>query len=208
MNENIRRVLSDIARLEEELASLLHEQQEQLHYRIEGSKIRFERNLRRIHRELKTGVVAWLLSSEVRNVLTAPFIYAMVFPIALLDLFLFVYQSICFPLYRIPRVKRSNYIVLDRHNLGYLNAIEKINCLFCGYADGVFAYARQVLSRTETYWCPIKHARRVLDPHRQYARFADFGAGEGYEAHVGDMRRYVRGETPGESKPPDQPAQG
>ena len=106
MNENIRHVLSEIARLEEELATLLHEQQEQLHYRIEGSKIRFEQNLRRIHQELRTGVVSWLLSSEVRNVLSAPFVYAMVIPIALLDAFLFVYQLICFPLYRIPRVRR------------------------------------------------------------------------------------------------------
>ena len=198
MNENIRHVLSEIARLEEELSTLLHEQQEQLHYRIEGSKIRFEQNLRRIHQELRTGVVAWLLSSEIRNVLSAPFIYAMVIPVALLDAFLFVYQAICFPLYRVPKVRRSNYVVLDRHNLDYLNAIEKLNCLFCGYADGVLAYARQVLSRTETYWCPIKHARRVLDPHRRYARFADFGVAEEYEAHVNDMRRYVRGEkTPG-----------
>jgi len=55
MNENIRHILSEIARLEEELATMLPEQQKQLNYRIEGSKIRFEENLRRIHRELKTG---------------------------------------------------------------------------------------------------------------------------------------------------------
>lgn len=203
MNENIRHVLGEIARLEEELATLLHEQQQELHYRIEGSKVRFEENLRRIHRELKTGVVAWLLSSDPRNVLSTPFIYAMFIPVAILDAFLFAYQWICFPLYRMPKVRRSDYVVLDRHNLGYLNGIEKLNCLFCGYTDGVLAYARQVLSRTETYWCPIKHARRVLDPHRRYARYADFGAAEDYEAHVAGMRRSVRDEEPG---PPDEAA--
>jgi hypothetical protein len=193
MNENIRRILSDIARLEEELASLIQAQQEQLHYRIEGSKVRFEENLKRIHRELKTGVVAWLRTSEIRNVISAPFIYAMVIPIALLDLFLVVYQAICFPLYRIPPVRRSNYIVIDRHNLGYLNVIEKLNCVYCGYADGVLAFGRQVLSRTETYWCPIKHARKILDPHRRYARFADFGDGEELEARAEALRNQVRG---------------
>jgi hypothetical protein len=33
------------------------------------------------------------------------------------------------------------------------------------YANGVFAYVREVGSRTEQYWCPIKHARRVLGVH-------------------------------------------
>jgi hypothetical protein len=192
MNENIRRILSDIARLEEELAALVHAQQEQLHYRIEGSKVRFEENLRRIHRELKTGIIAWLGASEIRNVVSAPFIYAMVVPLAFLDLFLVIYQAICFPLYRIPKVRRSSYVVIDRHNLGYLNAIEKLNCVYCGYADGVLAWARQILSRTETYWCPIKHARRIVDPHRRYARFADFGRGEELEALAAELRESLR----------------
>ena len=192
MNENIRRILSDIARLEEELAALVHEQQEQLHYRIEGSKVRFEENLRRIHQELKTGIVAWLGASEIRNVVSAPFIYAMVIPLAALDLFLVIYQAICFPLYGIPKVRRSSYVVIDRHNLGYLNAIEKLNCVYCGYVDGVLAWARQILSRTETYWCPIKHARRIVDPHRRYARFADFGCGEELEALAVELRESLR----------------
>lgn len=191
MNENIRRILGEISALEEELATLIHEQQEQLHYRIEGSRVRFEENLRRIHHELKTGVFAWLRRSELRNVVSAPFIYAMVVPFVMLDLFVTTYQAICFPLYRIPKVKRSNYIIVDRHNLGYLNIIEKLNCVFCGYADGLLAYTRQILSRTEMYWCPIKHARKVLDPHRRYAKFSDFAEGEEFEAHIAAMRKQV-----------------
>ena len=188
MNEKIRLVLGEIVQLEEELAALIHDQQEQLHYRIEGSKVRFEKHLRRIHRELKTGVFAWLRESELRNVVSAPFIYAMIVPFVLLDVFVTLYQAICFPLYRIPKVRRSNYIVIDRHNLGYLNAIEKLNCAYRGYADGILAYTRQVVSRTEMYWCPVKHARKVLDPHRRYARFADFGDGEAYAAHAAKLR--------------------
>ena len=188
MNEKIRLVLGEIVQLEEELAALIHDQQEQLHYRIEGSKVRFEKHLRKIHRELKTGVFAWLRESELRNVVSAPFIYAMIVPFVLLDVFVTLYQAICFPLYRIPKVRRSNYIVIDRHNLGYLNAIEKLNCAYCGYADGILAYTRQVVSRTEMYWCPVKHARKVLDPHRRYARFADFGDGEAYVAHAANLR--------------------
>ncbi|MDH3440192.1 MAG: hypothetical protein OEM63_05540 [Gammaproteobacteria bacterium] len=195
MNEKIRLLLGEIARLEEELSALIQDQQEQLHYRIEGSKVRFEKHLRRIHRELKTGVFAWLRESELRNVVSAPFIYAMIIPFVLLDIFITVYQAVCFPLYRIPRVRRSNYIVIDRHNLGYLNVFEKLNCAYCGYADGLLAYTRQVLSRTELYWCPVKHARKVLDPHRQYARFADFGDGEGYAAHAAALRNELSQES-------------
>jgi hypothetical protein len=201
MNENIQRILNEISELEEELATVIHEQQERLHYRIEGSKIRFEENLRRIHHDLKVGVFAWLRKSELRNVVTAPFIYAMLIPFVVLDVFLFLYQSMCFPLYRIPKVRRSNFIILDRHQLGYLNVIEKLNCMYCGYVDGLLAYTRQILSRTETYWCPIKHARKVLDPHRRYARFTDFGVGEDYEAHVTVMREELSAE--GGSQPAD-----
>lgn len=194
MNEKVRQLLTDIAGLEDELAELIQEQQDQLHYRIEGSKIRFEENLRKIHRELKTGVFPWLRKSELRNVVSAPVIYAMIVPFVLLDLFLFVFQSICFPLYRIPKVRRSEYILLDRHHLGYLNVIEKINCVYCGYADGLLAYARQIVSRTEMYWCPIKHARKVLDPHRRYAKFSDFGAGKDFETCIATLRALLRNE--------------
>jgi hypothetical protein len=202
MNENIQRLLNEISELEEELATVINEQQERLHYRIEGSKIRFEENLRRIHHDLKTGVFAWLRQSEIRNIASAPFIYAMFVPFVMLDAFLFVYQSVCFPLYRIPKVGRSNYVVLDRHNLGYLNAIERLNCVYCGYVDGLLAYTRQIVSRTEMYWCPIKHARKILDPHRRYARFADFGSGEDYESYVVAMRKELSAE--GESQAADK----
>ena len=198
MNDSTRRILTEIARLEEELATAVHEQQERLHYRVEGSKIRFEKNLRRIHKTLKTGVFTWLRSSELRNVISAPFIYMMIIPFVLLDIFLSVYQAVCFPLYRIPKVRRANYIILDRHHLRYLNIIERFNCVYCGYVDGLLAYTRQIVSRTEMYWCPIKHARKVLDPHRRYARFADFGDGDDFADHVAAMREAVRNaERPG-----------
>lgn len=191
MNEKIRKLLIEIAQLEEELATVIQDQQEQLHYRIEGSRVRFEENLRRLHHEMKTGVFAWLRTSEWRNVISAPFVYAVIIPLLLLDVFVTVYQAVCFPLYRIPKVSRSNYIVVDRHLLGYLNIIEKVNCIYCGYGDGLLAYTRQILSRTEMYWCPIKHARKVLDPHRRYAKFADFGDGEDIQGHVAKMREQV-----------------
>ncbi len=149
MNDSIQHLLSEIVRLEDELATVFNEQQERLHYRIEGSKIRFEENLRRIHHERKTGVFAWLRESEWRSIVTAPFIYSMIIPFVALDIFRSVYQAIFLPLYRMPKVRRADYIIIDRHHPGYLNIIEKLNRAYCGYTDGLLAYARQILSRTK-----------------------------------------------------------
>ncbi len=188
MNDRIRHLLADISKLEDELSTVIQEQQIKLRYRIEGSKIRFDANLRKIHHELKTGLYSWLRASEIRNIVSAPFIYMMIIPFVLLDLLLSIYQLICFPLYRIPKVKRSSYILIDRHQLAYLNIVEKFNCVYCGYIGGLVAYTRQIVTRTEMYWCPIKHARAVLDPHRQYAAFADYGDAESYQTRLTKMR--------------------
>jgi hypothetical protein len=188
MNDRIRQLLADIATLEDELSTLLQEQQARLRYRIEGTKIRFDANLRKIHDEFRTGLIPWLRASELRNIVSAPFVYLMIVPFVLLDLLLALYQAVCFRLYRIPRVKRSSYVVIDRHQLHYLNAIEKLNCAYCGYASGLLAYARQIVLRTEMYWCPIKHARKILDPDRRYATFSDFGDAENYRPKVAAMR--------------------
>jgi len=200
MHDRIRQIPSEITRLEDELAAVLQEQQVRLRYRFEGSRIRFDENLRKLHTELKTGLFAWLRKSEVRNVASAPFIYLMIVPFAVLDFFLTLYQAVCFPLYRVTRVRRADYIVVDRHQLPYLNALEKLNCVYCGYVSGLIAYASEIASRTELYWCPIKHARKVMSPHRRYAAFADFGDAEAYLARLDEHRASL---VPHDSGPSD-----
>lgn len=49
--------------------------------------------------------------------------------------------------------------------LSYLNAIEKLNCVYCGYGNGVIAYGREIIARTEQFWCPIKHASKAAGEH-------------------------------------------
>ncbi|HKY19873.1 MAG TPA: hypothetical protein VJM31_01525 [Vicinamibacterales bacterium] len=151
-----------------------------------------ERDLRRAQRHLKQSIPSYLLESRPLNVLAAPIIYSMIVPIALLDIWMSLYQWICFPLFGIPRVHRRDYIVVDRHKLTYLNGIEKLNCIYCGYANGVFAYAREVTGRTETYWCPIKHAKRTRDAHRYYDDFAAYGDAPGYKQRLRVLRRSLK----------------
>lgn len=112
----------------------------------------------------------------------------------LLDLCLTVCQALCFPLYRIARAPRFSHIIIDRHQLIYLNLIEKLNCVYCGYGNGVIAYVGEVAARTKQYWRPIKHARKILDAHRRYTQFAGYGDGENYRAFLKELRAKVRAE--------------
>ncbi|MDO8416784.1 MAG: hypothetical protein Q7S87_11310 [Agitococcus sp.] len=175
MNSEIQQLASHIRQLQSELQNKVHEQEAKTLYILEGKKIAFETHVRDAHRKLRVNTLRWLASSSWRHLVSAPFIYSMIFPFALLDLTLWLYQSICFRLYRIPRVSRRDYIVIDRHLLGYLNPLEKLNCLYCSYANGLIAYAREITARTEQYWCPIKHALHVADPHDRYTNFLPYG---------------------------------
>jgi len=188
MNERIRNLVRKITTLEDELREVLQEQESQLLYQLKGTKITFEKRIRELHRRLKMGLWTWFRGSRPQNVLSAPIIYSMIMPFVLLDLWLSLYHAICFPLYGIPKVKRSAYITTDRRHLAYLNVFEKLNCVYCGYAGGLLAYAREITSRTEQYWCPIKHARKLLGAHPRCERFADFGDSRDFHQRLEQFR--------------------
>ena len=90
---------------------------------------------------------------------------------------------------------RSDYIIIDRQHLNYLNVFEKLNCVYCGYGNGVISYAREITSRTEQYWCPIKHARKVLDAHPRYNGFVDYGDATEYPIRLIGFRAALKGEA-------------
>jgi hypothetical protein len=188
----IDELLDHIARLERELDVELNRARRKWRYRIDAGRIRFEREVRLAHRRMRQSVPRFLRESSPSNVLTSPLIYSVIVPIVLLDLWMTVYQAICFRIYGIDLVKRSQYIVIDRHHLTYLNAIEKFNCVYCGYANGVFAYVREIAARTEQYWCPIRHAKRLRSPHGHYRRFVDYGDADGYKQRFGQLRRELK----------------
>jgi len=103
-----------------------------------------------------------------------------------------LYLLICFSAWRIERLDRSEFVIIDRHRLAYLNGIEKLNCAYCGYANGVIAYAREAASRSEQYWCPIKHAIRVRTPHQRYRGFLEYGDAQGFREQLDELRKKVR----------------
>lgn len=133
----------------------------------------------------------------LRWLVSAPFIYGMALPILALDVVVSIYQAICFRLWQIPQVLRSKHIIIDRHRLEYLAPWQKLHCLYCGYANGVFAYARMIAGETERYWCPVKHEESVSSPHEFYIEFAEYDDPSGWEAlHSGGITDW---ENPGPS---------
>ena len=127
------------------------------------------------NKRFKVPVWKYVIPKNVRHALSLPFIYMMIIPAIILDAGLTVYHGVAFPLYKIPKVKRSDYIVYDRKFLDYLNVVQKVHCLYCSYVNGLFAYAVEIAARTERYWCPIKAASKLNVPHTWYKDFADYG---------------------------------
>ena len=188
MNPIISELLARIQHMELEIEIEMKRKRAELQADFDETRVRFEREVLEQQRRFKTGVISYLLTANLLSVLTAPVIYALLFPILLLDLSVTIYQHICFRAYGIPRVKRSDYFVYDRTHLAYLNLIEKINCAYCSYGNGVMAYGREVVARTEQYWCPIKHARKIMAAHPYYTGFVDFGNAQIYKDELENLR--------------------
>jgi len=188
MNRTISNIISEMRGLEEELEELIEKQQRDFLYKIEGAKIEFEKTILAKQKALKIGLIQWLKGSSIRSILSIPFIYGMFIPLTFIHLTIEIYQTICFPLYNIPKVKRRDYFIADRQQLPYLNIIEKFNCAYCSYGNAVIAYTREITGRTELYWCPIKHAKKILGTHKHYQQFMNFGEYEDYHEKAAKLR--------------------
>lgn len=184
--DRLRRVQQE---LEEELERLLVEKRNEFQYTIRRGKVVFERGVRRLQRKQRVGLWRYFRDAKLAYMLSAPVIYSMIIPLVVLDVSITLYQHICFRIYGIPLVRRRDYLVIDRHRLDYLNTIEKLNCVYCGYANGLVAYVREITARTEQFWCPIKHARRTLDVHHRVERFFDYGDVSSYQQGFQALRR-------------------
>ncbi len=114
---------------------------------------------------------------ELRHIISIPFIWGMFIFFIVFDIGLEIYHQICFRLYKIPIVSRKKYVKIDRHKLSYLSFLDKIRCMYCGYGNGILAYAVKITGETEKYWCGIKHEKdeNFEEPEHQkdFAKFGD-----------------------------------
>jgi hypothetical protein len=181
MNDHIAQLLAQMAALEDELRTAVHDQESRMFFQINGKRVEFERSVRDAHRKLKTNFFRWLVTNRPQNLITGPLIYGMAIPLLLIDACVSLYQWTCFPIYGITKVKRSDYFVFDRHHLGYLNFIEKFHCTYCEYGNGLMSYMTEILARTEEYFCPIKHAHKIIGTHGRHRRFLAYSEADAYE---------------------------
>lgn len=189
MNDHIQQLLEQITALEDDLRKALSEQQSSVFFQIKGKRIEFEQSIKQTHRRLKRNFFRWLVTDRPQNLITGPIIYSMIIPLLVTDLFVSFYQMTCFPIYGIKKVRRDDYIIFDRQQLHYLNFIEKFHCTYCAYGSGMISYVSEIIARTEQYFCPIKHARKILGTHKRYAQFLEYGVAENYQAKLEAFRR-------------------
>lgn len=184
----LQELVEQIKKLEKELSAELQKKQEEFYYQIKGRKVYFEAATRQYHKALVLRLHTYLREAPLRNILTIPLIWSCLLPALFLDLLVSIFHSICFRIYRIPLVRRSEYIVIDRQALAYLNLIEKVNCMYCGYFNGLIGYVQEIAARTEQYWCPIKHARKTAGLHSRYRKFLEYGDAEGFRKSLDKIR--------------------
>ena len=109
MTSPTEKLLARIRDLQGELEAEFHRRRAEFSYRLENGRVVFETEIRRRHRALRVGLGTFLRQTRPMVVLTAPVIYSLILPFALLDLFATLYQAVCFPVYRIEKVRRADF---------------------------------------------------------------------------------------------------
>jgi hypothetical protein len=207
MNARIKALLAQIRQLEMELREEIQKIRIDT-YEIRDNVIRFKSEIASRHRGQMTGLLKYLREARLKHVLTAPIIWLCLMPTIFMDIIVSLYQTVCFPIYGIPKVKRADYVVIDHHYLQYLNIIEKLNCVYCGYFNGVIAYVREIGARTEQYWCPIKHAQQLKDPHPRYVKFFEYGDSDQFIKEADKLREDFEDLKQAATEPENRPPKG
>ena len=189
MSDKIRDIIAEIEAMKVKLGKEIADQESHISYEIQNGYVKFEKDVLAKQNENMKNLLAWFREVPLLHFLTAPIIYAMVIPAILVDVIIFIYQHVVFRIFKFEFLKRSDYIVFDRHYLGYLNPIEKLNCVYCSYVNGLMQYASAIASRTEFYFCPIKHAKKVAYDHDYYQDYLAYGDEGDYQKKLKELRK-------------------
>jgi len=181
MSDKIKEIIAEIEAMKVKLGEEIAQQESQISYEIHNGYVRFEKDVLEKQKENMKNLLIWFREIPLLHLLSSPLIYAMIVPAIILDIILFVFQQVIFRIYKFKFIKRSDYILFDRQYLGYLNPIEKLNCMYCSYFNGLMHYASAIASRTELYFCPIKHAKKIAYKHEHYDDFLIYGDEEDYQ---------------------------
>ncbi|RME14097.1 MAG: hypothetical protein D6801_09880, partial [Alphaproteobacteria bacterium] len=116
----LKDLLERARKLEDEIEVEVARHRAELGSEFEGGRVRFKAEVRRRHRAARQKWRDFLRGARLGVLLTAPVIYSLIVPLVVLDIWVSLYQWICFPAYGIARVRRRDFIAIDRHHLAYL----------------------------------------------------------------------------------------
>ncbi|MCK9351428.1 MAG: hypothetical protein WCT49_02455 [Candidatus Paceibacterota bacterium] len=119
---------------------------------LEKGKELFDKELERLHIASKIGLWKYFKKIGPAVIAVSPVIYSGIFFIALLDLYVIILQYVCFPAYGITRAERKGYFIFERMYAKFLNFVQKVNCGYCSYGNGLVAYSSEILNRSEFLW--------------------------------------------------------
>lgn len=149
----LHELLEKLKQAEQELIHKFQKKEKEMHYNILDNKVCFDKEVINHHKSLATRIHIYIMNAPLMTIITMPIIWFCIFPAVFMDAAVTIYHAVCFPIYGIPKVKRSDYILMDRQAMHYLNLIEKLNCLYCGYFNGLIAYIQEIAARSEQYSC-------------------------------------------------------
>ncbi len=192
MSDKIREIIEEIEAMKVKLGEEIAQQESYISYEIQNGYVKFEKDVFAKQKENMKNLLAWFGEVPLLQFLAAPIIYGMVIPAILFDVLVFIYQQVVFRIFKVEFLKRSDYIVYDRHYLGYLNSIEKLNCVYCSYINGLMQYASAISARTEFYFCPIKHAKKIVYQHDHYHEYLMYGDEDMYHDKLQELRKKVQ----------------
>ena len=195
MSDKIKEMIDEIEALKLKLGEEIAQHEEDISYEIQNGYVRFEEEVLNKQKENMKNLLAWFRDIPLLHLLVSPLVYGMLIPAILFDIILFIYQQVVFKIFKFKFIKRSDYILFDRQYLGYLNSIEKLNCLYCSYFNGLMQYAAAIAGRTELYFCPIKHAKKVAYKHEYYDAFFRYGEEDEYQKKLEALRKEFQKET-------------
>jgi len=189
MNDRIKEMIEEIETMKKRLGEEIDKEEEYVNYENRNGYIQFEKEMFDRQKQNMMHLWEWFSEIPLIQLLSAPVVYIMIVPAVVLDIMLFIYHYVVSRVFRIEFGKRSDYVVFDRQYLGYLNVVEKLNCLYCTYFNGLMQYASSIAARTELYFCPIKHAKKIAYKHEFYDTFLSYGDGDEYQKKLKKLRK-------------------
>ncbi len=188
MSNEIKEMIQEIEELKTKLKKEIAKEEDYIIYKVENGRIKFEENVLEKQREAMKHLLIYFREIPFLHLISSPIVYAMIIPAIVLDVMLFIYQQVIFRIYKFEFIRRSDYIVFDRQYLRYLNFIERLNCVYCSYFNGLMHYVSEIASKSELYFCPIKHAKKTAYEPECYSDFLTYGDEKDFQEKLQEIR--------------------